>query len=449
MGVFVVLVAVVALLVATGAGTPLRDAVDVTIVRSEDDELEAVAAWGDESMEINAKVNRLSIQSNTGGLLIYGEKIEGSGTFYSAQGQSFFSTETQDSDGTLRKTEYAVPSSMEAEAKEAFQEKKIQRMVGSFDQRSARRFSEEAIRGLVERPEVKVLEEAARVLGERGVVGAENDGALLFYMTVMNLMRGREEDTSKRSTERERHSRKPLGRGYRSLETETVREKVVEVSYQPDKVLCPSVPEKTETISDSIRPTISPSPSVKFDRFPKCTEVIKTVVSIDRGFFWGGTTETKTYTYTICPTSTVSLKSTATSNPCTASSPGPKTSSVPCPSPAPADYDPPSNNTLDYHPYSSDRCAIPLPPGVHPCQEDHSWTLLCENCHHDYECRRGRCPFEDECLGMCGRRCSCWSWACGDCCFWKGCYQHDKKCGESFFSFACLLPFGFDCNGYL
>ena len=51
-----------------------------------------------------------------------------------------------------------------------------------------------------------------------------------------------------------------------------------------------------------------------------------------------------------------------------------------------------------------------------------------------------------ECLGMCGPGCSCWDWACGDCCYHKGCYYHDKCCRTSPESSACLLPLKFSCE---
>ncbi|CAI8009639.1 hypothetical protein GBAR_LOCUS6438 [Geodia barretti] len=470
---WLVLVTLAFLAVMAGA-TPLRDSVDVQLVRSDENELEAWVTWGDEGMgvQINAKSNRLSIQSNRGEILIYGEKIDGSGTFYSAQGQSFFATETTDRDGTLTKTEYAVPSSMEAEAKEAFKQKKIQRMLGSLDQSGARQSSEGAIRELVQRPEIKILEETARILGERGVIGAENDGALLFYMTVMNMLRGREGHSSRRSADRETQSFK---RRHRSLDTESEGERRVvdnqeEVLCLPAISLSPSVkssnvpdctevtkttlstggfwwvttdtrtyttticPTPTPTLSNQdsevlCLPAISPSPSVKSSNVPDCTEVTKTTLSTG-GILWWVTTDTRTYTtsicptptptlsnqdsevscqevtytYTICPTPTASLKPSVLSNPCITNTP-PKTSVVPCPSPPPTDYDPPSNDTADYYPYSTDRCAIPIPEGVHCCREENQ--VLCEDCHHNYECKRGLCPLVEDCVGMCGRLCSC------------------------------------------
>ena len=34
----------------------------------------------------------------------------------------------------------------------------------------------------------------------------------------------------------------------------------------------------------------------------------------------------------------------------------------------------------------------------------------------------------NDCYGMCGYGCSCWSWVCGDCCYHSGCARHDSWC---------------------
>ena len=34
----------------------------------------------------------------------------------------------------------------------------------------------------------------------------------------------------------------------------------------------------------------------------------------------------------------------------------------------------------------------------------------------------------NQCYGMCGNGCSCWSWVCGDCCYHGGCARHDDWC---------------------
>ena len=52
----------------------------------------------------------------------------------------------------------------------------------------------------------------------------------------------------------------------------------------------------------------------------------------------------------------------------------------------------------------------------------------------------------EKCLGLCGRGCTCWKWACGDCCYHKGCFYHDLCCRKRPYSLACWVPLEFDCN---
>ena len=57
-------------------------------------------------------------------------------------------------------------------------------------------------------------------------------------------------------------------------------------------------------------------------------------------------------------------------------------------------------------------------------------------------CQSDRCPFQqgsNDCFGMCGKRCSCWSFVCGDCCVHQYCLTHDQCCADrGFFTFACI-----------
>ena len=55
------------------------------------------------------------------------------------------------------------------------------------------------------------------------------------------------------------------------------------------------------------------------------------------------------------------------------------------------------------------------------------------------------CP-NDECIGLCGKECSCWKWLCGDCCWHEGCYGHDLCCKKSWLQHHCLLPIKFSCD---
>ena len=58
-------------------------------------------------------------------------------------------------------------------------------------------------------------------------------------------------------------------------------------------------------------------------------------------------------------------------------------------------------------------------------------------------------PHDDECLGMCGPGCACWSFVCGNCCYNKLCLEHDKCCRHNKYSLRCWLPFlyGLSCKG--
>lgn len=57
----------------------------------------------------------------------------------------------------------------------------------------------------------------------------------------------------------------------------------------------------------------------------------------------------------------------------------------------------------------------------------------------DKRCSR---PTANKCRGMCGPGCFCWKWYCGDCCWHRGCYEHDLCCKKSRFSKYCLTPPG-------
>ena len=66
-------------------------------------------------------------------------------------------------------------------------------------------------------------------------------------------------------------------------------------------------------------------------------------------------------------------------------------------------------------------------------------------------CDMTTCPpcRSDKCVGMCGRKCSCWKFVCDDCCLHRGCEMHDACCLEyGMWSRKCLFPIGFSCDAY-
>ena len=67
-----------------------------------------------------------------------------------------------------------------------------------------------------------------------------------------------------------------------------------------------------------------------------------------------------------------------------------------------------------------------------------------------YLCPVGNCPYYgygDNCVGMCGMRCWCQSWFCGDCCVHRGCHDHDICCGRhGYSSWSCITVWNIECD---
>ena len=427
---------VVFVLATTVLCIPLQDTVDVTIIKSENNELEATVEWGNGRMGmlIEARQNKLSITplSNDGETFVFGERKNDFGTFYTALGRSFFTTEAVGRDGT--KMEYAIPDSMIQQAKEAFEEQKMERLLSNFDGESAQISSGHAILELIRRPEIRVLEEAARILGEGGLIGRDNRGALLFYTTVLNMVKERDRERGQGGGRDRRESETgPEGRWDGYGERDRARANGERANGYRANVERPSQKNFRRFDRSNNRDDVECENQCPLGFLLKCRECLAEQTG-------SGVSPTKSLPP--LPSTTV---------------PAPTPTATPCASPCPfAELDSPY--TYHYLPYSLDRCATCPPFHLHSCLKQGRWWLLCENCYHGYECEKDFCPIEDpcppyetrenECIGMCGRQCTCWSWVCGDCCWWPGCYQHDRACRESFFSFSCLLPFGFDCCGY-
>lgn len=77
------------------------------------------------------------------------------------------------------------------------------------------------------------------------------------------------------------------------------------------------------------------------------------------------------------------------------------------------------------------------------------WHGTVRTSHRDH-CNRCYAN-NDHCTGMCGKKCDCWKWVCGDCCYHQGCYEHDRCCGKhGMFHGTCLDVFNLSCgrHGY-
>ena len=75
------------------------------------------------------------------------------------------------------------------------------------------------------------------------------------------------------------------------------------------------------------------------------------------------------------------------------------------------------------------------------------WWSYCSN--SGYYCIN--CPIGSNCLGLCGRGCSCWWFVCGHCCFAPGCYAHDLICSGGHYTPECILtaPIAIVCVPFL
>ena len=59
----------------------------------------------------------------------------------------------------------------------------------------------------------------------------------------------------------------------------------------------------------------------------------------------------------------------------------------------------------------------------------------CNRCPYALKMRR----YRNDCFGLCGYGCSCWSFVCGDCCLHQYCLTHDDCCRrKGFWSWSCL-----------
>jgi hypothetical protein len=58
-----------------------------------------------------------------------------------------------------------------------------------------------------------------------------------------------------------------------------------------------------------------------------------------------------------------------------------------------------------------------------------------------YKCLTN-CPpcTSNHCIGMCGMKCMCWKFVCGDCCYHHACFQHDVACRVcGYLSSECIV----------
>ena len=304
------------LLAVSGSAVPINAPSSdghLYVIRAADNSLEAIFYNADAGIRIRADSLSLSLYSMDGEeLLLSGDKPHGSSLFATVMGHSFLEYNTTLEDGTQKTVDYAVPESLAEQAKEAVESVKVEQVLSQLMDEGTEQAIESAFQELLQRPEITLIGSAATALGQAGVMGYKNSGALNFYMAARALARARRGGDGGDSGD----------------------EDIDEESYE-DMYEYEAMGHHQKRFLAAIKPHV------------------------------------------------VSRLS-------------------------PRRY-----------------------------------------CHNNgHTCRK--CPKGSHCLGMCGPGChTCLKFMCGDCCFHKGCYDHDKCCERNAWGMACLIPIGFNCLFYV
>ena len=160
--------------------------------------IDAIFFNSNAGIRIRASNVSLSLTSMDGEeLLLSATKPHGAALLAKILGHSFLEVNTTLEDGTTKMVDYVVPRSLSEQAKEAVESQKEERMLSQL-----REGTQEEIRSrlseLFRRPEVLLIEGAAIALGRAGVMGYENQGALIFYTVAKGIIKAqwREEEGS-------------------------------------------------------------------------------------------------------------------------------------------------------------------------------------------------------------------------------------------------------------
>ena len=182
--------------------------------------LEAIFYNAETGIRIRAdSVSLTLISMRNDQVLLSGTKPHGSSMLASIMGASFLVYNTTRETGENRKIEFVVPESLVDQTKNALAAAKEERMISQLDQdeTETRTATRSAFHRLFEQPEIALLESAARALGNAGIMGYENQGALNFYAVARALLKsGREEEEGEGSGDvEEQHEDDSTGRSKR------------------------------------------------------------------------------------------------------------------------------------------------------------------------------------------------------------------------------------------
>ena len=159
--------------------------------------LEALFYNADTGFRIRAdSVSLTVISMSNDQVLLSGTRPHGSSFLTSVMGSSFLQYNITLETGEQRKVEFIVPESLVDQTKNAFEAAKVERMISQLnqDETEARTARESAFQRLFKQPEIALLESAAIALGNAGIMGYENQGALNFYGVAKALLTAQNRD---------------------------------------------------------------------------------------------------------------------------------------------------------------------------------------------------------------------------------------------------------------
>ena len=124
-------------------------------------------------------------------VLLPGRVASDSSKLYNMMGTNFLQHTTTDENGQPTKHNFVVPESEVGQIKDDIEARKEQRVTSRLragSETEVKTAEELAFQRLFSRPEIGLIEPAAKALGRVGVMGYENKGALVFYGTAMVLI---------------------------------------------------------------------------------------------------------------------------------------------------------------------------------------------------------------------------------------------------------------------
>ena len=161
------------------------------IIDVNDNSLEAIFYTVETGIRIVADSNSLTLISmSSGEILLSGNRSHDSSFLASVVGSSFLQYTTTLETGDREKHEFVIPDSLVDQAKEAIEARKEERLLSQLnqDETETTRVRETAFERLFARPEINLLESASHALGDAGILGRENQGALNFYGVAMTMV---------------------------------------------------------------------------------------------------------------------------------------------------------------------------------------------------------------------------------------------------------------------